>query len=69
MQQRCAFLEEEIPRIEAAMVLSERELGNFVSMEDTARQTLLLDGLRREHAALTAEWEQLAAELEEQAAV
>ncbi|HEV2214469.1 MAG TPA: ABC-F family ATP-binding cassette domain-containing protein, partial [Terracidiphilus sp.] len=64
MEERCAFLEEEIPRVEAALVNTEQELGVFVSAAETERLTLLTANLREQAAALTAEWEELMLQLE-----
>ena len=66
MQERLAFVEEEIPRIEASIADTEQSLGNFVSVEETERLTRLLDSLREQHDSLTAEWEELMLQLEEQ---
>ncbi len=64
MEERCAFLEEEIPRVEAALANTEQELGVFVSAEETQRLTDLAANLREEAAALTAEWEELMLQLD-----
>jgi ATP-binding cassette, subfamily F, member 3 len=69
MQDRCAFVEEEIPRMEVAMALIEQQLGNFVSAEETQRLVHQLEELRKQNAGLTAEWEELMLQLEEQSAV
>jgi ATP-binding cassette subfamily F protein 3 len=66
MQERCAFLEEELPRVEASMSLTEQALCDFVSAEETARQTVLLESLRAQHESMMAEWEEIAQTLEEQ---
>ena len=66
MQDRCAFLEEEIPRIESAIAHSEDQLAVYVSAEETQRLTALAGELRAQLAALTAEWEELTAHLESQ---
>ena len=66
MQDRLAFVEEEIPRIEASIAHTEQSLGVFISVEETERLTRLLDGLREQHEALTAEWEELMLQLDEQ---
>jgi ATP-binding cassette subfamily F protein 3 len=68
MQDRCAFLEEEIPRIEASIAHTEQQLGVYVSAAETQRLTTLAEELRGQLAALTAEWEELMAQLEGQAA-
>jgi ATP-binding cassette subfamily F protein 3 len=68
MEERCAFLEEEVPRIEASIAHTEGALGNFVSVAETERQSALLEELRGQLAEATAEWEELMMQLEEQAA-
>jgi ATP-binding cassette subfamily F protein 3 len=67
MEERCAFLEEETPRIEAALAHTEQQLGVFVSAEETQRLTVLAADLRAQLEALTDEWEELMQQLEEQA--
>ena len=64
MEERCVELEEEIPRLEAAMQTAEQGMATFVSAEQT--QTLLrqLDQLRQDHAAALEEWESLTVQLE-----
>ncbi len=69
IEDRCVFLEEEVPRIEASIATTETALGNFVSVAETERQTRLLDDLRGQLAQLTAEWEESMMALEEQAAL
>jgi ATP-binding cassette subfamily F protein 3 len=64
MEERCAFLEEETPRIEAAIALTEEQLGVYVSAEETQRLSALAEDLRRQLAAFTAEWEELMMQLE-----
>jgi ATP-binding cassette, subfamily F, member 3 len=64
MEDRCVFLEEEVPRIEAAIALTEQQLGVYVSAEETQRLTSLAEELRTQLAALTAEWEDLMLQLE-----
>ena len=66
MQERCAFLEEEIPRVEAAIAHTEQQLGVYVSAAETQRLTALAENLRAQLAALTAEWEELTVQLEGQ---
>ena len=68
MEDRCAFLEEEVPRIEASIAHTEGALGNFVSVAETERQSRLLEELRKQLADSTAEWEDQMMQLEEQAA-
>jgi ATP-binding cassette, subfamily F, member 3 len=66
MQERCTFLEEEIPRVEAEIISTERALGEFVSVDETRRLTQVLEDLRVRQTMLTAEWEETALELEQQ---
>ena len=69
MQERCNTLEEEIPRMEAAIQTTEQQMSVFVSAEQYQAQASQLDMLRAEHAALLVEWEELMMQLEEQAAI
>ena len=69
MEGRCAFLEEEIPRIEASIEHTEQQLGVFVSATETQRLTDLAAELRAQLTALTAEWGDLTVQLEEQTAL
>jgi ATP-binding cassette subfamily F protein 3 len=68
MEERCAFLEEETPRVEAAIAHTEQQLAVFVSASETARLSALADDLRTQLSALTVEWEDLMMQLEEQGA-
>jgi ATP-binding cassette subfamily F protein 3 len=65
MQERCNFLEEEVPRIESSIATTEQQLGNFISVSETERQSKLLESLRTQLNELTAEWEELMLQLEE----
>jgi ATP-binding cassette, subfamily F, member 3 len=67
LQERCSFVEEEIPRVERSIANAEGSLGVYESSEETQRLTKLLEDLRNQHAALTAEWEELVLQLEQQA--
>jgi ATP-binding cassette, subfamily F, member 3 len=67
LQERCSFVEEEIPRIESSIAEAEQSLGVYESAEATQRLTQLLEQLREQHASLTAEWEELVLQLEQQA--
>jgi ATP-binding cassette subfamily F protein 3 len=69
MEERCAFLEEEVPRIEASIAHTEEQLGVYVSAEETQRLTTLAEDLHAQLATLTAEWEDLMMQLEDQAAL
>ena len=64
MEDRCQFLEEEIPRIESAIAHTEEQLGTYVSAAETQRLTTLAEDLRQQLSALTAEWEELMAQLD-----
>ena len=66
MEDRCAFLEEEVPRVEASLAHTEQQLGVFVSAAETQRLTDLAESLREQLAALTAEWEELMVQLDGQ---
>jgi len=67
MQERCGFVEEEIPRLESSIAEAEESLGVYESAEATQRLTQRLESLRQRHASLTAEWEELVQQLEQQA--
>jgi ATP-binding cassette subfamily F protein 3 len=69
MEERCAFLEEETPRIEAAIRHTEEQLGIFVSAAETQRLTALAEDLRNQLVSLTAEWEELMMQLDSQSAL
>ncbi len=64
MEERVAFLEEETPRLEAAIAHTEQQLAVYVSAQETARLTALADDLRLQLSTLTAEWEDLMLQLE-----
>jgi ATP-binding cassette subfamily F protein 3 len=64
MEDRCAFLEDEIPRVESSIAHTEEQLGVYVSTAETQRLTTLAEELRAQLAALTAEWEDLTTQLE-----
>jgi len=64
LQDRCTFLEEEIPRVEASIAHTEQQLGVYVSAAETQRLTTLAENLRAQLAAFIAEWEELMAQLE-----
>jgi ATP-binding cassette, subfamily F, member 3 len=64
MEERCGFLEEEIPRVEASIAHTEEQLGVYVSAAETQRLTELALALREQLSQLTAEWEELMGQLE-----
>ncbi len=65
MEERCAFLEEEVPRVEASLADTEQQLGVYVSAEETQRLSQLAANLREQLNTLTAEWEDLMLQLED----
>ncbi len=69
MEERCAFLEEETPRIESAIRHTEEQLSVYVSAAETQRLTALAEDLRNQIAALTAEWEELMMQLDSQSSL
>jgi len=64
LEERYAFVEEEIPRIEASIAHTEELLGTYVSAAETARLTALAEDLRGQLHSLTTEWEELMLQLE-----
>jgi ATPase components of ABC transporters with duplicated ATPase domains len=64
MEDRCAFLEEEVPRVEASIVHTEQQLAVYVSAAETQRLTDLAAELRSQLAELTQEWEELMMQLD-----
>ena len=63
MEDRVHELEEEISRAEAAISHLETALQNFVSADESQRQSQELDQHKANNAALIQEWEELAQEL------
>ena len=66
LEERLAFVEGELPKMEEAIAAGEEQLGRFVSAEESQRTAAELDGLREQRGKLLAEWEELALALEEQ---
>jgi ATP-binding cassette subfamily F protein 3 len=64
MKERCHELEESIVRLEAEVALAETALQTFVSVEESQRQTDLLNRAKSELERSMGEWEELAAALE-----
>jgi len=67
MKERLHELEEEIARLEAAIATAETALQNFVSVEETQRQTDLLNNSKTDLERTMTEWEELGQTLEAQA--
>jgi ATP-binding cassette, subfamily F, member 3 len=65
IEDRVRELEEKITRAEAAIAACETALQNFVSAEESQRQSQALDQNKASHAALIGEWEGLSRELQE----
>jgi exonuclease VII small subunit len=59
-------LEEEIARLEAGITTAETALQNFVSAEETQRQTDLLNRAKADLEQAMNEWEELSQTLEAQ---
>jgi ATP-binding cassette subfamily F protein 3 len=64
MRERLLEVEEEIARLEAAITTAEIALQNFVSVEETQRQTDLLERSREELQQRMSEWEEMSTVLE-----
>jgi ATP-binding cassette subfamily F protein 3 len=64
MKERLREVEEEVVRLEAAIALAETALQSFVSVEETQRQTDLLNRSKSELGQRMGEWEELAETLE-----
>jgi ATP-binding cassette, subfamily F, member 3 len=67
MKDRLQELEEEIARLETATLTAETALQNFVSVEETQRQTDLLNRAKTDLEHAMNEWEELGQVLEAQA--
>jgi ATP-binding cassette subfamily F protein 3 len=65
IEDRVHELEEAIARAEAAIAACETSLQNFVSAEESQRQSQTLDHNKTSHAALIEEWEGLSRALQE----
>jgi len=64
MEDRVHELEEKISRTEAAIEHLETALQNFVSADESHRQSQELDQNKAAHAALIKEWEAMAEALQ-----
>ncbi len=65
LEDRLAFVEAEMPRLEGEIAAGEAELGMYRSAEESQRLAAGLDKMRMDHAALMVEWEGLTMQLEE----
>jgi ATP-binding cassette subfamily F protein 3 len=68
IEDRVAAIEEALPQIEARIAAAEQQQAVFTSADNAQKVAAEIAALNDELAAKTAEWEDLAAQLEEQAA-
>ncbi|AEU34821.1 ABC-F family ATP-binding cassette domain-containing protein [Granulicella mallensis] len=66
LEDRVAAIENELPDLEARILAAEQQQAAFTTAEAARAIATELDTLREQHAARTAEWEELAMQLEEQ---
>jgi len=66
LEDRVAAIEEELPDLETRIQAAEQQQGIFTTAEAAQAVAAELDALREQHAARTAEWEDLSTQLEEQ---
>jgi ATP-binding cassette subfamily F protein 3 len=64
MQDRRTSIEEEVTKLEVEIADYEAELSNFVSVEETARVSALLDQRRSDLEKLMQEWEEVVQAIE-----
>jgi ATP-binding cassette subfamily F protein 3 len=64
MESRLAEVEEDIARTEADIAATEQALANFVSAQETQRQTASLADLKTRLESLMSEWEELSTSIE-----
>lgn len=67
IEDRVTAIEAELPELEARIAQAEQQQAVFTTAEAARALAAELDTLRDQHAARTAEWEELASQLEEQA--
>ena len=66
LEDRLAFAEQEIPRLEDAIVTAEEKLGAYTTAEDAQKNASELESLREQRTKMLAEWEEVSLTLEEQ---
>ena len=66
LEDRVAAIEEELPALEERIQQAEQQRAVFTTADAAQRLGAELDVLRERHAVMTAEWEDLATQLEEQ---
>jgi ATP-binding cassette subfamily F protein 3 len=64
MEERRKAIEQEVARLEARIADYEAALAQFVSLEETRRNTDLVEKCRSELTALLSEWEEVTQQLE-----
>ena len=67
LEDRLAFAEAEIPRLEDAITAVEEKLGAYTTAEDASKNAKELESLREQRTKMLAEWEEVSLTLEEQA--
>ena len=67
LEDRVAAIEDELPQLEDRIAQAEQQQANYTTAEAAVQLAAELDALRDRHATLTAEWEDLGMQLEEQA--
>jgi ATP-binding cassette subfamily F protein 3 len=66
LESRVSELEDLLPKLEAQILSAEQQQANYTTAEAAVALAAELDRLRADHEARTAEWEELAMQLEEQ---
>jgi ATP-binding cassette subfamily F protein 3 len=67
LEDRLAFAEAEIPRLDDAIIAVEEKLGAYTTAEDASKNAKELEALREQRTKMLAEWEEVSLTLEEQA--
>jgi ATP-binding cassette subfamily F protein 3 len=67
LEDRLAFAEAEIPRLDDAIIAVEEKLGAYTTAEDASKNARDLESLREQRTKMLAEWEEVSLTLEEQA--
>jgi ATP-binding cassette subfamily F protein 3 len=67
LEDRVAAIEDELPQLEDRIAQATQQQAVFTTAEAAVQLAAELDALRERHAAITAEWEELGMQLEEQA--
>jgi ATP-binding cassette subfamily F protein 3 len=67
IEDRVTAIEDELPQLEERILQAEQQQAVFSTAEAAQQLAAELDALRDRHAAMSAEWEELGMQLEEQA--